>query len=98
MKYKVANGIKLRLLQELVLDLGDKVRDPNANVNRQPKEIFSPHIDIVVNDVSEPSTLSTSLMTPFDPNLDFEAGLKDKKEQLSGENKENEGLDGVSIG
>ena len=86
------------LLQEFVLDLGDKVRDPNANVNRQLKDIFSPDIDIVVSDVSEPSTLSTGLMTPFDPNLDFEAGLKDKKEKLSGENKENEGVDGKSIG
>ena len=83
------------MLQEFVLDLGDKVHDPNANVNRQLKDIFSPDIDIVVNDVSEPSTLSTGLMTPFDPNLDFEAGLKDKKEKLS---EENEGVDGKSIG
>ena len=83
------------------MDLDDKECDPNANVSRsnRAEDVFSPDVDIVLNDFSEPGRLSSGLMTPFDPNLDFEAGLKRKGQATSsGENKENEGADGNSLG
>ena len=89
------------LFQELVLDLVDKACDPNANVSRSTRveDVFSPDVDIVLNDFSHPSRISSGLMTPFDPNLDFEAGLKGNGgATTSGENKENEVLDGNSSG
>ena len=88
--FKNQQKLFVAFLQDLALDFSNKTGDANGNVSRK-LDLFSPDVDFVFDDISAPCTATGGLMTPYDPNLDFEAGLT-AKEQCS-DNKENEELD-----